>query len=184
MARHLTIARPYAKALFSTAQTADQLQKWNELLQSLGQLMADRNVLYLMANPKLSQAQLISLVCEVAEKLTPDLPDDMKEKLQHLITLLVSAKRLEVLPDIALLYQRLLAEYKGIVEAEVVSAFPLDESVHQDFYTMLEKQFNSKVTIEFNHDESLIGGALIRAGNWVLDGSIKDQLNRLSEQFE
>ena len=97
------------------------------------------------------------------------------------MSLLLEEKRLSSVNDINKLYHNLLAEYKKVIEVTVYSAMPLNEAQQATFYKSLEKRFASKVSIEFQEDPLLIGGALVRSGSWVLDGSIRGKVARLDE---
>ncbi len=183
MAKHYTIARPYARAIFEQAKSDDQLEEWLSVLQVLALTAKDERVARSWHDPKVGDATLNDLFCQVSESCVSEVTEKLGAKLKNLVALLVSERRLEVLTDIEALYHKRLAEHKNIVEAEVISAFAINEAQQKEFYRVLEKRFNSKVSIEFKEDRSLIGGVLLRSGNWVLDGSIRGKVSRLSEEL-
>ncbi len=181
MAKHYTIARPYAKAVFEQAKADDQLETWSSVLQGLALTANDEQVIHLWHNPKVDDHVLNDLFFQVCLSSMKDLTGKLGDRLKNLIAVLVMEKRLEILPDIRDMYHRLLAAHKNIVEIDVISAFELDDAQQKQFYAPLEKRFNSQVSITFKEDKALISGALLRSGNWVLDGSIRGKINRLSE---
>lgn len=181
MAKHLTVARPYAKALFDQAVIDDRLEQWSVVLQGLTLVSTDSRMTVLYGDPKITNDVMKELVYDVLKDGAQDAVAGLSDKLKNFLSLLLEEKRLPISRDIDFLYHKLVADYKKIVEIDVVSAMPLDDAQQAAFYQSLEKRFASKVSIEFLEDKSLIGGALIRSGNWVLDGSIRGKIARLDE---
>ena len=181
MAKHLTISRPYAKAIFQIASADQQQQEWLQLLTGLSMMVKDPEAQHLLHNPLLDKDALGAFFFGLLEEMLPTLPDGMLEKAKNTIEFLVYEKRMEILPDITELYQRYIAEQQGLVELSVLSAHQLDDAQKNLIQVALEQRFNSKVSVEFSLDKSLIGGLLIRTGNWVMDGSIRGKLSRLAE---
>ncbi len=183
MAKHYTIARPYAKAIFEQAASDGQLETWLLALQGLAIIAKDDRVIRMWHDPKVNGAAINDLFYQLSESCVGDVTKKLGDKLKNLVALLVMEKRLEILTDISELYHGLLIKHQGVVEVEVISAFSLNDAQKKQFYSALEKRFSSKVSIEFKEDEALIGGSLLRSGNWVLDGSIRDKISRLGESL-
>ncbi len=183
MAQNFTVARPYAKALFAFALEQNQPTTWQELLHILGLLVQDPSMQTVLVNPEITDARKVDVICDTVKAIKKDLSDEIETRLRHILSIVAQAKRLEALPDIATLYQQMLAKEESIVEVDVISAYPLELHQQENLQQALERRFNSKVSMGFSTDENLIGGALIRAGNWVLDGSIQGKLARLSESL-
>ncbi|MCB1827974.1 MAG: F0F1 ATP synthase subunit delta [Coxiellaceae bacterium] len=181
MANHRTIARPYAVALFKQAKADDRLEQWSFVLQGLSLITTDPRMQALYGNPKVTNKVMIELVYDTLLDAAHDAATGLSDKLKNFLSLLMEEKRLSVSTDIDALYHQLLADYKNVVEIEVISAMTLSEAQQQAFYKAMEKRFASKVSIAFQEDESLIGGALVRSGNWVLDGSIRGKVSRLDD---
>jgi len=177
-----TIARPYAKAVFQQAKENKQLEKWMKILQVLSAIVTNPGVVDFYKNPVVSHQILKELINEVMAVVLPDEVKALGNKLSNFIALLLDEKRLLNAPSIHLFYYSLLAKYKNIIEVDVISPFPLDKEQQNLFYKALEKYFSSKISINFLEDEgesSLIGGVIVRSGNWVLDGSLRGKLVRL-----
>ncbi len=183
MAKNFTIARPYARAVFKEASEAHQLQEWLHVLQGLAMIAADPDVSRLLVNPKLLEKQVIDFFYDLIQKLAEQFVQPISEKAHNFLAILCSDKRLTLLPDIALLYQSMLAEREGIVKVEVISAQALEAAQQNKMQKALEDRFKSKVSVDYRQDQSLIGGVLIRAGNWVMDGSIKGKLAKLGDSL-
>ncbi|MGB5706594.1 MAG: F0F1 ATP synthase subunit delta [Arenicellales bacterium] len=166
------IARPYAQAVFELARDRDDFAGWGDQLALLANIAADRNMVELLKNPAFSNDQQISLVLDICgDKLSADGV--------NLIKLLVNNDRVNALPDIAVVYAEKRAEAESVIEADMITATPIDDSQRQAFSTALQSKLGRSIKLNFEVDEDLIGGAVIRAGDWVIDGSVKAQLEQL-----
>jgi len=173
MAEKTTIARPYAEAVFKLAQQQNDLKGWSERLQLCAAVASNPEVSMLIGNPRVDSEQLAGLFYELCgEKLD--------EHGKNFISTLIENNRLALLPEISQLYEQERAEAEGVVTAEVVSAFALSEEQCKQIADSLKKRLGRDVVLECQVDESLLGGAIIRAGDLVIDGSAKGQIERLS----
>ena len=184
MAQYLTIARPYAKAVFEDALKGKLLEQWSDVLQALAAIVSDDRAEILIADPKLSEKQRKRLFFDLVQDVAPTSASALGKSLEHFIALLVDEKRLVALPDIAALYHQLLIKQQDVVEAEIISAFPVSEDHKKQIKEVLAKRFNSDIVLNVKKDDSLIGGAIVRAGNWVMDGSIKGKLTKLTDSLK
>lgn len=173
MAEKSTIARPYAQAAFDLAQQADDLKQWSEMLRFAASVAADKQMSALLDSPKVTQRQLVELFFAVCE-------GQLNPAAKNFIRVLVDNKRLNVLPEIAGLYEKHRTEAEMSVEAEVISAFPLSDVLQQQITEALKKRLRRAVSLTTRIDESLIGGAVIRAGDLVFDASVSGQLDKLT----
>jgi F-type H+-transporting ATPase subunit delta len=172
MADLSNIARPYAQAVFELAQSEGDLAGWGDQLEMLGAIAADPNMERLLDNPAFSAQQQVDLITDISG-------DRLSAAGGNLVKLLVRNDRVNALPAIAGLFAEKRAEAEQVVEADVVTASVIDEGQQQSFATALEKRLGHTVKLHFSVDEDLIGGAVIRAGDWVIDGSVKAQLAQL-----
>lgn len=184
MAENLTIARPYAKAIFEQADADHCLEEWQHILQVLAQLALDVRIRVLFGNPAVGDPQMQTLFEQIVNQALPSLNAARRKELQHFLAILIAEKRLAVLPEILDRYQQLLTAQRGQKEVTVTSAHALDAGRRASMTDTLVKYLRSKVTVDFREDPSLIGGAVIRSGNWVLDGSIKGKLQRLRDGLQ
>ena len=170
------IARPYAKAIFELADKAQALAAWSERLNVLAMIAADPVVIHLMKNPKFSDERLVELFVTVAG-------DALNEEAKGLLNLLSHFKRLSCLPDIARLYEEYKARKAQVVNVEMISAIPVDESYQQRVQAKLSERLSCQIELLCQTDPSLLGGAIIRAGDYVIDGSVKGRLLKLKESI-
>ena len=166
------IARPYAQALFQLALEEGRLAVWHDQLQWLALVADDPQLKELAARPNITPAQVIGLIHEVSG-------DHLDQHGRNLVQLIVQNGRLSVLGEIADAYAELRAEAEKTITASMITATPIDEGQRQGFQSALKNKLGRAVELEFEVDEELIGGAVIRAGDWVVDGSVKTQLDRL-----
>ena len=172
MAEQSSLARPYAKAIFELAKESEDFSAWSDQLTVLGMISADPDMAELVQNPAVSNAQLIELVLDVAG-------DRLDAQAQNLVKLLVRNDRLMVVPEINEQYMILRDEAQQVIEAQLITASEVDEAQKQRIESALSERLGKKIKLETLVDESLIGGAVVRAGDWVVDGSVKAQLQDL-----
>jgi F-type H+-transporting ATPase subunit delta len=174
MSQALTLARPYARAAFSIARDslaseAGSLQSWSDALAFAAHVAADPRVASLLGNPNLTQADATALLA----------PEQANPVFGDFLGLLFENRRLRLLPEIAGLYDALRFEAERVVKAKVTSAAPLPASELETIKAALKRRFGRDVEVDTAVDAELIGGAVIDAGDVVIDGSIRGQLGRL-----
>jgi F-type H+-transporting ATPase subunit delta len=173
MAETTTIARPYAQAVFALAREKGELGEWSEMLRLGAMVASDADMLTLIDSPHLDKSQLAQLFIEICA-------GQLNEEGKNLIRVLAENNRLPLLPDIAALYETERAAVEGTIVAEVISATALSEARQTGIAAALTKRLGREVTLECRIDESLLGGAVIRAGDVVIDGSVTGKLNKLA----
>ncbi len=173
MAERSTLARPYARAVFEMAgDNASERQAWSERLARIAEVVQVPQLHSLLSHPSVSAEQLSDIVLEAA--------GDLGEPGRNLVRLLADNRRLQLAPEIARLYEQLRAEAEGVVEVEVLAAQELEQAQQDRLAEALRKRLGRDVRLQTRVDESLIGGAVIRAGDTTIDGSVRGQLDRLS----
>ena len=172
MADLSTIARPYAKAVFELARESGKLKEWSAALAAIAAAVADKQLGALVGNPALSRTQLSALL---GEALARDINSDG----QTLVRMLAENGRLKAAADIARQYEDLRAEHEMRVEVEITSAAPVAQQQQSELTSAVRKRVKRDVAVAWKTDESLIGGAVIRAGDLVIDGSVRGELERL-----
>ena len=169
MSQALTLARPYARAAFAVARDEGKFAAWSDALGLSARIAADPRVASLLLNPELGDADAIALLS----------PESASESYARFLGLLAENRRLLQLPEIAALYGALRAEAERVVKATVTSAAALPTGELDTIKAALKRRFGREVEVATAIDESLIGGALIDAGDVVIDGSLKGKLERL-----
>lgn len=171
-----TIARPYALAAFEFALENNALASWEAILKNATLIAENKDMMRLMNSPQVTRAELFEFFCDVLTK-TKELDNDKK----NFIHLLAEYERLVALPEIAALFTQYRAQYEKTLSVSLISAKNLDGTQQQKFKDALTRRLKRKIELHCEVDESLLGGALIRAGDMVIDGSIRGKLNRLIE---
>ncbi|HKN79385.1 MAG TPA: F0F1 ATP synthase subunit delta [Lysobacter sp.] len=172
MSQALTLARPYARAAFSLARDAGALAGWSDALGFAARVAADPQVAAVLGNPALTADNAVTLLAPPASTIDT-------EAFARFIGLLAENRRLPLLPEIAGLFDELRFEAEKVVKARVTSATPLPAGELDTLKAALRKRFGREVEVETAVDESLIGGAVIDAGDVVIDGSLRGKLGRL-----
>ena len=172
MAEAITVARPYAQAAFLFANAQHTLKDWSEMLSLLAAITADAMMSEVIDSPFLTQSQLADLIIEVAG-------DHINEQGANFIRVLAANGRLRLLPEIAALYEIKRRDAEGTVQAEMVTAYPASESQQAEIIASLRKRLGREVELSCSTDAGLLGGAIIRAGDLVIDGSVRGKLQRL-----
>lgn len=169
MSQNLTLARPYARAAFALARDGGQSVDWSRALAFATRVAADPQAQALLAHPQLASTEAVGLLAV----------DGADETFVRFLGLLADNRRLPLLADITGLFEQQRAEADHVVKARVTSASALPASELETIKAALTKRFGRDVEIETAIDESLIGGAVIDAGDVVIDGSLKGQLAQL-----
>ena len=173
MAEKSTIARPYAQAAFSMAETQGALKKWSDMLQLIAAIASDDAMQGLIGNPSIDSKKLVDTCVGICG-------DGLDQYGQNFVRVLAENKRLDVMPEIADLYELKRAEAESTIEAEVTSATPMSEAQQAQLVAALKKRLGREVTLVTRTDDSIIGGAIVRAGDLVIDASVTGQLEKLA----
>jgi len=176
MVEKVTIARPYARAAFEYAREHKAFDRWTELLATASAVVSDERVAKLLSSPKVTPTDLVELIAGIAGGA-------LDENGRNLISTLAQNRRLAVLPQIAAMYETLRAEVENVADVQITSAIPLSDAQKQRLAAALQKRFKREVRLHCDVDASLIGGAVVRSGDVVIDGSLKAGLARLASQI-
>lgn len=172
MAEESTLARPYAEALFELAQQEGRLAQWSEALSALTMIVSNEDVASLIGNPGVDDEALAQAIISIAG-------ESLDEHAKNFVRLLADNGRLPVLPAISEQYAHQRAVAENRVDVEVVAASEINDEQQQQLINALKKRLKRDVSLTFSTDASLIGGAVVRAGDLVIDGSVRAQLAKL-----
>jgi len=175
MSDSTTIARPYAKAIFEYALAEKKLAEWSAHLVVLAQAILTSEASQFIANPASTVEQHIELLQAASKAETKK-----SDSLNNLIILLATNKRLMLLPEIYALYEIHRAEQEKTLDVDVSSFSALSSTQEQRLTDSLSQRLQRKVSLKISIDPSLLGGAVIRAGDLVIDGSVRGKLIKLS----
>jgi len=176
MSELATLARPYAAAVFKRSKETGTTEQWSKSLAFMSAVLKDKEISAVVDNPKVSKERLSALMLDICQ-------GQVDEEGANFLKLLVQNNRLTLAPTISELFEAYKAESEGYVDVEVATAYAFTKEEKQRFTSTLEKTLSKKVHMNVTVDKSLIGGVLVRAGDRVIDGSIKGQLQQLAKRL-
>ncbi len=174
MAELSTLARPYAKAAFEVAAASGELANWSQQLGTAAAVTQDPAMAGILGSPSYTAEQMADTMIEVCG-------DAVSGAGRNFIQVLASNKRLPLLPEIHNLFEQYKANREKSVDVEVISAFEMDSDSERKLAEVLTRKLEREVKVDTTVDKSLVGGVLIRAGDLVIDGSVRGRLNKLAE---
>ncbi len=169
MSELTTAARPYARAVFEMAQEAGVLPQWSAQLAAMSAVVAAEGSASLLSHPRMTKEQKADVFAEIAG-------DALNDQGRNLLKVLAENDRFILVPEIASIFEEMKAEAEGAVEAEIVSAQAMTDDQQRTIAAALQKRLGREVKLVAKVDPSLMGGAVIRAGDLVIDGSIQSRL--------
>ncbi|MAM00442.1 F0F1 ATP synthase subunit delta [Hydrocarboniclastica marina] len=174
MAELITLARPYAKAAFETAQAENRLAEWSEVLAFAAQVTANSDVRALLASPRVADERKADFLIEL-------FGEGLSDSATNFVKLLAENQRLALLPHIHTLFETARADLERTVDIEVSAPYELTEEQQQKLSQALSKKLERKVSLATTVDTSLIGGVVVRTGDMVIDASVRGKLTKMAE---
>ena len=168
-----TLARPYAEAVFELAVAANNFDEWSNNLNFLETVVKDPTITAVITKPEIGKDTVTRILLDIGDEYLSELG-------KNLVKILVDNHRLPVTPQIAHQYEQLKAQHQGHIQVEIASAYPVEPQQQQEIQTILQQRFDKIVDINTTIDKSLLGGWLVRAGDEIIDLSIKGHLQRLA----
>jgi F-type H+-transporting ATPase subunit delta len=176
MAEKATIARPYARAAFGYAREANALAAWSDALNGAAAIVSDARVHKLIGSPKITSAQLIDFIAEV-------LGGKLDANVRNFLSELARNRRLALLPEVAAMFETMRNEVENVADVQITSAVALNDAQRARFAAALKKRLRKEVHLHCDVDATLIGGAIVRSGDLVIDGSMRARLERLASEM-
>nr|VFJ97399.1 MAG: F-type H+-transporting ATPase subunit delta [Candidatus Kentron sp. H]VFJ98126.1 MAG: F-type H+-transporting ATPase subunit delta [Candidatus Kentron sp. H]VFK02309.1 MAG: F-type H+-transporting ATPase subunit delta [Candidatus Kentron sp. H] len=173
MAEKNTLARPYAIAAFKQAQEEGKLDKWLDMLRTLAAVAANPDVAKIIKDSRVSKSNLTALLLDISK-------ESLSKTGENFVHVLVYADRMGIVREILQLFEKEVDKFKKRSRVEVTSAYPLTPAYQQDIKTAMIKRLGREAEISVTVDKSLIGGAVIQAGDVVIDMSLRGRLAQLS----
>lgn len=186
MIERKTLARPYAKAIFELATKSHGTQVWAEVLCVLAQIAQDGRVLTLLKDANLNTKTLGDFFMEIFQaSIQKDVLGkslDYKQ-ISNFLSVLAFRKRLELLPEIQVIYEEYYQAAEGRINVQLKAPVSLDAHQKEKYQSVLEKYFSRKISLECVVDKSLLGGFIARAGNFVMNASVRENLSKLKQEL-
>jgi F-type H+-transporting ATPase subunit delta len=177
MAELTTLARPYARAAFEAANEADSLHAWSNAMRLTAAVVSEPSVKAALSSPSLTGEEQASLVSDLCG-------GEITRQVQNFIRILAENKRISLMREIVVLFEALKANQEKKVDVNVTTAFPLTDSIEDKLAKALKEKLQRDVILHSEIDKSLIGGAIVRAGDLVIDGSVRGKLAKLAESMK
>ncbi|MCK5897146.1 MAG: F0F1 ATP synthase subunit delta [Cocleimonas sp.] len=173
MSELTTAARPYARAVFEMAKESDALTDWSDSLSFMGAMAGNADVAALLETPKMAKQAGADAFIQLCD-------DKLDDKAKNLVKTLAENNRIKLFPEISALFDVLKDEQEGSVEAIVTTARKLTKAEEKSIATALKKRLGREVKLKVSIDKALLGGAIIQAGDLVIDGSIQGRLKKMT----
>ena len=172
-----TVARPYARAIFSSAlEGKSKLDHWSEILSSLVVVVSDDSARAILSSPGYTNQQKTEFFESV-------LGSRLDSEAKNFISLLAEYNRVNLLASIAEIYERMKANHQKTLEVKITSAYELSDNESEALITALSSKLGRDIGLEISVDEKLIGGAIIKTDDNVLDDSIKGKLEKFANNL-
>ena len=169
MAEPITVARPYAEAVFALARDTNSLPVWSEMLRLAAAVAEDERMRSALDNPRLSSGDKDSLFLSICG-------ERLNAEGRNFIRVLIAAERVGLLGEIRTLFDAMKDASEGVARANITSAFPVGDDQLAGLKSALERRFGKKIEASVTVDSALIGGARIVVGDTVIDGSVAGEL--------
>lgn len=176
MAELTTLARPYARAAFEVASADGELDKWSEMLALTSAVTNQETMSTVLSSPALSAEQLAASMIDVCG-------EGLDAKGQNFMKLLAENKRLSLLPEISALFDIFKANREQSVDVEITTAFEISSDVSARLASALKVRLDREIKLATRVDQHILGGAVIRAGDTVIDSSVRGKLTKLAESM-
>lgn len=171
---NLKIARPYAKAVFAFAKEKGELEKWSSMLNLAQEIAKNQDMAKALKNPTLEKSEVVDLFLDLGKnEFTPEM--------QNFIQVLGRFNRLVLLPEIADFFESFRQEAEKVTPVEFISAVPVDANYQSRLIAALKRKMPGDILLTCKTDKTLLGGAIIRAGDLIIDGSVRGRLAKLGD---
>ena len=176
MAELTTVARPYAKAAFQVALQENSMDEWSKMLALSAAVTKHEPVKLLLQAPALTSEQLAQSFIDICG-------DELSGKGQNFIRLLAENKRIALLGEVYKIFENLRAQQEQSLDVEVVTPYDISAEASAKLADALKTRLQKEVRLSTRTDQSLIGGAVIRTGDMVIDSSVRGKLAKLAESI-
>ncbi len=177
MAEAVTVARPYAEAVFKLAVAKNTLKEWSNMLLHAAEIAQTDQIKALIGNPVVTTRQLGELLLEIGK-------NKFNREGSNFLLMLAENKRISVLPQISQLFEHLKAQHDGMLEANIISAFQMNDAQLRQLVVNLERKFKRKIIAKVQVDPELIGGVVVEIGDEIFDASVRGKLEAMANALK
>lgn len=168
------IARPYANAAFQVALSRGQLAEWGKFLAALALISQNEDAYRLLEDPRFTREKKSEWLADLCQKLKV-----LDEQQKAFLLFIAMHRRLAILSILSELFQEYHREHEKRVHITVTTTSPLSTAQQEQLSQALQKRYQREVSLEMESDPLLIGGIIINAGDEIIDGSLRGQIQRL-----
>ncbi|WP_410012840.1 F0F1 ATP synthase subunit delta [Sodalis sp. C49] len=176
MSELVTVARPYAKAAFDFAVEHQSVEQWQAMLSFTAEVSRNDQMAELLSGAVAPET--------LSETFIAVCGDQLDQAGQNLIKVMAENGRLAVLPDVLEQFMEMRAAHESTVEVDVISVSHLKDEQLAKITAAMEQRLSRKVKLNCKIDKSVIAGVIIRAGDMVIDGSVRGRLERLADVLQ
>ncbi|MAJ86758.1 MAG: F0F1 ATP synthase subunit delta [Cellvibrionales bacterium TMED148] len=176
MAELHTLARPYARAAFEVACDSADLGGWSRRLALLGRVTQEPSIIELLSSPSLTGLKKASVLKEICG-------DDLDKSIENFLLILSENRRLQLMVQIAQQFEIMKANHEKAIDVDILAARQLEDEQLNKLNSVLAKKLGRKINMQVQLDQNLLGGVVIRAGDTIIDGSIRGRLTKLADSL-
>jgi len=176
MAEAITVARPYAVAAWRHAQAEGKADLWAEMLELMADVVCNETMATIVTDPRVDADRLAQLMLDICG-------GRINETAESFVKLLVDNGKLSLMPEILSVFSALKSEAGGAVDATLLAAYPVNAKFEQAIAAAMQKKLNREVKFTTEEDKSLLGGVIVRAGDMVIDASVRGQIESLANEL-
>jgi F-type H+-transporting ATPase subunit delta len=169
-------AHNYARAAFEVARAHHELAAWQTDLNQLENILTDEDVRLALENPRLDTGRKIGLALSL-------MPEGMDQTRLNFLKLLILRRRTQLISQIREAFQGLVDEAEGRTEVELTVAIELSSDERRRLETLLSEKSGGEVRVDVRVDPGILGGAIVRQGDHVTDGSVRRRLQEMRQQL-
>lgn len=182
MAQLQTIARKYAKGLYEACHVTELLAVRQALCEVAQTIAANPSVMQAVKNPAISEADksaaLVAIVAKLASKTSGQSPS-ITNLVTNLMKVLVQNHRAHAIVEVAASFEEIVARHFKMSQIEISSARQLDSHERSSYEGALRQQLGPQTEVSFSIDPELLGGMQVKAGDVLIDGSVRTSLQQL-----
>ncbi|MEM1080741.1 MAG: F0F1 ATP synthase subunit delta [Pseudomonadota bacterium] len=176
MLAETTLARPYARAAFDLAEQSGTTEAWRQSLALAADVVETDSASRVIRHPKIAPGQIVGLFSDV-------LGEHLTDPFRHFLEVLMHYRRLPLIPEIFAQFETLRRASEHRLKVHVTSAIELDAGQREQLASRLQQRFGAEVDMDTDVDQDLLGGLIVRAGDRVIDASLRGRLEQLGRQL-
>lgn len=173
MTEKITVARPYAVAVWRHASATNKVASWAQMLTFMAQVASDKSMAAIIADPRVGAQRLTQLILDICA-------DRINDAAANFVRLLVTNGKLSLMPEISALFDEMKSAADGVIDATMLTAYPVNAEFEKTIAKVLQKKLSRRVNFVTEEDKSLLGGVIVHVGDIVIDLSVRGRMTSLA----